>query len=278
MSLLISVLLCAAAPAEVKIAMPGLTSVNLDAKTADLYSDYFAQKLAEAGHFRVSTRSEVGALLGFERQKQLLGCSDSSSSCLAELAGALGVDGIVVGNLGKLGREYVVTLKIIDASNGSVLASASSRVGDEQALLDWMATTAQVMSKAVRERLHRPDAEAEPGATVRVTSTQTSLRSRTWVPAVAAGALVIAGIVFYGVAWSIDESLRTGRNTYPDAPTLDGAVGRGKAFQTIAFVAFGTAIAAALVSAGFYVFGGESASPVTLVPTSNGLGVVGTFR
>jgi hypothetical protein len=37
-------------------------------------------------------------LLGLERQKQMLGCAEDSSNCLAELAGALGARFVLNGS------------------------------------------------------------------------------------------------------------------------------------------------------------------------------------
>ena len=44
-----------------------------------------------AADIRVMTSGEVAQVIGLERQKQLLGCSETGASCMAELAGALTV-------------------------------------------------------------------------------------------------------------------------------------------------------------------------------------------
>jgi len=43
-------------------------------------------------------------MLGFEQKKQLSGCTDTS--CMVAIGGALGVDKIVTGTVGKLGESY----------------------------------------------------------------------------------------------------------------------------------------------------------------------------
>src|SRR5688572_24149396 len=82
------------------LAAPGLSYVNLDEKAGDAFLDYFNQQLALAGKIQVATKAEVSAVLGMERQRNLLGCSEQGS-CMAELAGALGVDGIITGSLAR---------------------------------------------------------------------------------------------------------------------------------------------------------------------------------
>src|SRR5579859_3364247 len=97
---LASALVLAAAPGPVlKLATPGLSYANIDEKTGSAYLDYFTQQIAQSGRVSVSTAAEIGAVMGFERQRQMLACSDSSNSCLAELAGAFGADGVIVGSI-----------------------------------------------------------------------------------------------------------------------------------------------------------------------------------
>lgn len=61
----------------VTLASPGLASPNVEKQAVTYYSDHFAQQLAVAG-IRVYTESEISTLLGFERQKALLGCTEDT--------------------------------------------------------------------------------------------------------------------------------------------------------------------------------------------------------
>ncbi len=146
-----------------KLAAPGLTTADVDPARAQLINDFFADKLREAGQGTVTvlTQSEVSAVLGLERQKQLLGCSDDSASCLLEISGALGVDGIVMGNLAKFGGAYAITLKIVKASDGAIVSSASSSGLSEGQLLPWVETHARKMVRQLVPTLP-PDAAPPP--------------------------------------------------------------------------------------------------------------------
>jgi hypothetical protein len=74
--------------------------------------DYLAGGLRDQG-FEVMTTGDIGAALGVERQKELMGCSESS--CVADIGGAMGVDYIVRPNMAVLDRDTVLTLTLIDS-------------------------------------------------------------------------------------------------------------------------------------------------------------------
>ena len=83
--------------------------------------------------------SDLRDLVELEGQKQVAGCDTSSSSCLGDLAGALGADLVLGTRAGKLDAVYVVSLQLYDArSTGNEgrtsveawsLAEASTKVG-----------------------------------------------------------------------------------------------------------------------------------------------------
>lgn len=66
----------------------------------------------------VISRDDIAAVLQLEATKSALGCDDTS--CLAELGGALGVEKLVVGNVGKLGDTKVVSLRLISVAGVKV--------------------------------------------------------------------------------------------------------------------------------------------------------------
>lgn len=138
--------------APLKLAAPGLNGTDVEPTRAQFFNEYFAEQLAQRGGFQITTQSEVAALIGIERQRQLLGCSDEASSCVAEIAAALGVDGVIVGSIIRFGETYAMTLKVISAKTGATLASASARNLEGQPLLDWLAAVAETMAQQVRAR------------------------------------------------------------------------------------------------------------------------------
>src|SRR4051812_36888184 len=87
-------------PKTISLALPRLNGVNLAAGEAELQAQRLAEKFSGYG-IKVLTSHDVEAVLGMERQKQLMGCADDSS-CLTEIVGALGVDGILLADLGRI--------------------------------------------------------------------------------------------------------------------------------------------------------------------------------
>lgn len=61
----------------------------------------------------VISRDDIVAMLSADKLAQLID-AECDTSCVAELGGALGVDHLVVGQIGKLEPQYVVSLRLID--------------------------------------------------------------------------------------------------------------------------------------------------------------------
>jgi hypothetical protein len=90
--------------------------------------------VADAGDFQVIGKSDITAMLGFEKERMLLACAEESS-CVAEIGGALGVDKIVVGNVGRVEETYLLSIKVIDIRKARVEARISEVVEGKAAPL-----------------------------------------------------------------------------------------------------------------------------------------------
>ena len=91
---------------------PELTPTAIQAMNETL-----SASLREQG-FEVITPADIAAALGLERQRQLLGCSESS--CLAELGGALGVDYVCRGTVSVLDQDSLISLSLIEPKGTEV--------------------------------------------------------------------------------------------------------------------------------------------------------------
>lgn len=109
---------------------------GVEPQTVALFTDALVGELRRGPGLTVMTAADVAAVLGHERQRQLLGCSDAS--CLAELGGALGADRIVHGSVGRVGGSLVVNLTSLDPKTGQAVGSVSQRLkgGGDEAFLD----------------------------------------------------------------------------------------------------------------------------------------------
>lgn len=112
-SLLTLVDAVAAQAAVTKIAV---LSTYLEGSAKDevpsLIDDYILTAVQDIGSFEVVGPDDVNALLGFEKQKELLGCDDVT--CMTDIAGALGVDKIVVFKVARVEDEWITTAKLLN--------------------------------------------------------------------------------------------------------------------------------------------------------------------
>jgi hypothetical protein len=127
----------AKATRQVKVALLPLSPLGgVSKETAQLLGDALAGELRKRPGVSVLTQADVGALLGVERTRQMLGCTDSG--CIAELGGALGADRVVHGSIGRVGESLVVNLSALDPRRGTAAASVSERLrgASEEVFLD----------------------------------------------------------------------------------------------------------------------------------------------
>lgn len=135
--LLAALLVPAAAQAQkkVRVAVLEIRPLATEAAKAELLSEIALTEAASMPGFDVIGKSDINSLIGFEKQKQVMGCSDDSA-CLAEVGGALGVDYIMVGSLGKIGSMYRIDLKLVETRKARVRGRFGTSVeGQEEKLI-----------------------------------------------------------------------------------------------------------------------------------------------
>lgn len=127
---MIHLMLAVAISATPKYALPLMKAAELKPGMNEVFTDHLAQQLTDRG-LSIVTASDIAAVLGIERQKQLAGCAEES--CTIELAGALGVEGVVLGSVAKVGSTYLVNVRALSSANGQTRATFSEtvRVEDE---------------------------------------------------------------------------------------------------------------------------------------------------
>jgi hypothetical protein len=143
--------LAAEAPrAGTKLIFLGLTAgPGLKADEVKAIGDFVQSKVARGGGYVVTSPDDLATTLGLERQRQLLGCGETSTSCAAELAGALAADRIITGSLSRVGESMLVSMSLLD-SGGARVNQVSSRLkgGTVDAVLDQMdALVEELLSK-----------------------------------------------------------------------------------------------------------------------------------
>ena len=88
---------CLALPAAAEEAPASLLILDFkhekgDEQTARLLNDLVATAAERTSSLTVITGADIANVIALEAEKEALGCDDTSASCLAEVAGAMGAD------------------------------------------------------------------------------------------------------------------------------------------------------------------------------------------
>jgi hypothetical protein len=267
------VLLGVLAAAPLKVALPNWSVSRVDPVAAQALELRFAARLGAQG-LEVSAQRDIVAALTQERQRQLLGCSDENSSCLVELAGALGVDAIVSGVLARQGSGYLVTLRVIRASDAALLDARSASARSLAAVQDWVDASAPAIAAAARKAFGR-ELVAAPRPSLASPS-----RALPWALVGVGGAAAIAGGTCFGLSKSDAARLASASPAQPLTATEAGAVARrGSTLEAAGLgllIGGGAALAAGalwLALAG----SGAPPPPVALWVTPQGAGLSARF-
>jgi hypothetical protein len=150
--------LCWAEP--LKLAVPSLSVVDVDAQRASFLAEHLAQELSDEGAQVVSAQ-DLTVMLGLDRQRQLMGCT--GGKCATELTSSLGVDCLVTGNVARVsGERYQLNLRMLDASNGQRLKTYTKRVVGFEPLLDEMSKAARILVVAGNKKFGRSSVPQRP--------------------------------------------------------------------------------------------------------------------
>ena len=158
------------------VAVLDIQGTGISPELLPTLTEILTVEIAEFGMYKVIAGRDIQSMLGFERQKDVLGCTDAA--CLAEIGGALGVDRIVASHVGMVGSTYVVNIKLINIRQADTEGRVYETVrGEVDALISIVKTAAQRLlgpgSKAAIARgftgkapAPRPTATPAPQTTV----------------------------------------------------------------------------------------------------------------
>jgi hypothetical protein len=104
---------------------------------ARVLADAAAAGAAAAPDLQVLSQGDISAMLGLEKTRQMLGCTEDQG-CMAELAGALDSDRLLAGSLTILERTSLLTAKVLDVKRSRTLARVDATLLDatERELVD----------------------------------------------------------------------------------------------------------------------------------------------
>ena len=265
MTSLLTAVLISATP-HTLVLMP-FQGAQIDPQLISFSSEHLAQSLNSNG-FEVLTPQTVSTMLGLERQKQMLGCSDAATSCLAELSGALGADAVISGTMAKLGKAFHLDVRILNPADGKTLALGRAQASSEEKLIEALDAAAASLVLQLRPEAAPVAPKSGPGIAF-------------WAPVIGGAVAAGTGAVLLGIA--VDNVNALQKPGGDELLTLEAARNQLRSAELLRGIGIGLISAGALSIAAGALFGRNSEPPstvqVTLVPTSGGamVGVQGAL-
>ena len=198
-----------AAPKPIKVAVSEVEAgPSVDPKLAHFVTTLVTSELRRRPNLAVTSQEDVKNLLGFERQKALVGCVETS--CLAEIGGALGVEQIVTGSMAKIGESIVLVLRVVDVRHGTVLRDVTRRLrkASQDTLLDALPNAVAQLYPGVEPLPQSITVEASPPPVVHRSSAP-------WWLAGAGGVVgLVGGALWLGAAHAGQSQTSASGTTY----------------------------------------------------------------
>lgn len=251
-----------------RVAVLEIKSVDEEyAGAAKLLAEMLLTDLARSGRLDVIGASDIATMVGFEKQKQLLGCSEENS-CLAEIGGALGVQWLITGSMGRLGSKRLIDLKLVNARRAQVLLRDNAAVDSDDDLLDFVRKVVPKLVSAIH-------GEEIPAATPALEAKAERDGPRILPPVlVGAGALALGGGLYFGYS-ALEFNEAKSKLTFDEAlHARDDAERKMLIGGTLAAVG----ATAVITGVSLWLFGGEEAAPVASIgPDGAFVALAGSF-
>ncbi|MFO0600884.1 MAG: hypothetical protein U0228_36575 [Myxococcaceae bacterium] len=245
-----------------RVVVLDFTAAGVEDSVAKNLTTASVAEIARRGFFQPTSSEEVRVLLGLERQKQLMGCSENS--CMAELAGALGAPFVLSGSVGKVGETLQLSLQLSDTARAVAVARVVRR------------------ARAVDDLL-----EAIPFAIAEVTGTPLPQTPSKALPATVlgvGGAVAAAGLVVGYLALNQEATLQTelgladqGTANVRALAAYEQSAAQISAQKTVALALLVGGAAVAVTGAVLLALPAPGGARVALVPTGTGVAIGGTF-
>jgi TolB-like protein len=104
-------------------AVTDLAAQGVEASAVQVISDRLRSEFVKTGTFTMVERGQMESILKEQGFQQTGACRNDA--CLVEMGQLLGVEYLIAGNVGKVGRTYTLGLRLIDIKTGKIAASAN---------------------------------------------------------------------------------------------------------------------------------------------------------
>jgi TolB-like protein len=240
---------------------------GVEPSVASALTEGLTSEISRRGFFDVVSAKDIQTLLGVERQRQMLGCSEDAQSCLTELAGAMGARFVLSGSLARLGDTYQLTLQTLDSAKAQPIGRATRLSKDLSALREGMP---YAVAEATATPLPPPPSRILPYSVM------------------AGGALVFLGgglLMFDAVSRerAINRELENGEQNPTALKSLASYQQEARGLATQKALSLGALVAgAATAGVGLYLnpkspTDGGGGNALVISPSANGLWAWGTF-
>ncbi len=119
---------------NVKVAVMDVKASGLDLGTVEGLAALVASEVAARPEVQITTGADIRAVMGFEKQRALLGCDEAT--CIAEIGGALGVDYIITTDVSKVADEWILSMSMVNIKKAKAANRVVARVRRLELLVD----------------------------------------------------------------------------------------------------------------------------------------------
>ncbi|MCP5006755.1 MAG: SUMF1/EgtB/PvdO family nonheme iron enzyme [Planctomycetes bacterium] len=106
------------------LVMPLKAQKGIDQEEAIILTDILSIEIHRSGRYTILNREDMKTMLDEKAFEQAMGCDDNV--CLLENVAKLAVNKIITGNIGKLGRKYIISLRMINEDGENVMMEQES--------------------------------------------------------------------------------------------------------------------------------------------------------
>ncbi len=194
------------AGARLRVLVLDFEGQQVDAESRSGLVGLVAARIAQTPELDVVAGADLRRMVELEAEKQTVGCT--ASSCLAEIAGAMGAELVVFGDLSRVGSTMILNLNTYDAARAQSVGRVSVRGRD---LDEIVAKLDPAVLELMRPTLvaHGIAAPGDGGGGV-------------WTAIVLPAALVAAGVAAAGGGFAFDLLSPTSSNDEFDGEDLVG--------------------------------------------------------
>ena len=152
------------APQPTLIVFDIVPEKGIEKGTANLLTELVIDRVTELHKYVVVGQKDLEKMFSWEQNKQLKGCTDTS--CLIQIAGAMGASYYVEGSIGAMGDGYFVTLKLMDTASVRIMERVTEQTKrDENAAVSAIRHCVDVIMGVKSEETGRGATQTAPQAT-----------------------------------------------------------------------------------------------------------------